>query len=549
MGIKVVSFLFVCLIPLRLLAWGSGHDQVNELAVEMLHGIIPAESAANIVKWSHTPDDFTPWEKLKHFQVPPDDLRLLKAHKLDSPHSAHCPKGQAVAFILLANAFRDNDVHRIAFWSACLLHALADEAACNHDPLIHYATYAFTSGYRLKTGAGVGLDFSAVAGTPEGKDLVRRLAAAEIWRPLPSDPDEALLAIMLSGLESNAYMTSRGSTIAASFALDATQEQLTAAKTALAELGVHGAARGRDVIRSAKESAQRGTIPNLTSQLEAEFGNRKAVQAAVRPLSDDSLYADLLKSQAPVNQSAIGVLVEPSITMNAACFSFGAKLITAAAARSMRLAGVPFRLVDVRDLAKKQALNPQETPVLFVCAGPFNVGRAAKDALAAYATAGGRFLWIGGEHGGLLGRLSENLIKADPATLPVSGQYGQDTPVSGTARFRFLAEFKEALGEQSYRFVHNPNTKAGWQVPRCRYLLGPAEGVAVLAEMHLPDGTSPVAGAWMGPDGKAKAIFIPEYLIAPYVLSDEDTIQDLSRPTLDKVGSRLLSASLALLRP
>ena len=68
MGTKAVSFLFVCLVPLRLLAWGSGHDQVNELAVEMLHGIIPAESAANIVKWSHTPDDFTPWEKLKHFQ-------------------------------------------------------------------------------------------------------------------------------------------------------------------------------------------------------------------------------------------------------------------------------------------------------------------------------------------------------------------------------------------------------------------------------------------------------------------------------------------------
>ena len=133
--------------------------------------------------------------------------------------------------------------------------------------------------------------------------------------------------------------------------------------------------------------------------------------------------------------------------------------------------------------------------------------------------------------------------------MPVSSQYGQDTPVAETARFRFVAEFKGALGEQLYRFVHNPNTKAGWQVPRCRYLLRPAEGVTVLAEMHLPDKTLPVAGAWLGPDGKAKAIFIPEYLIAPYVLSDEDTIPDLSRPTLDRVGSRMLAASLAMLRP
>jgi len=549
MGTKVVAFVFVCLVPLRLFAWGTGHDQVNELAVEMLHGIVPAESAANIVKWSHTPDDFTPWDKLRHFQVPPDDLAVLKAHRMDSPYSVHSPRGQAVAFILLINAFQANDGQRIAFWSACLLHALADEAACNHDPLIHYATYAFTSGYRLKTGAGVGLDFSDVARTPEGKELVRRLAAAETWRPLPSDPDEALLAIMLSGLDSNAYMTRRGSSIAASFAVGAAQEQLTAARTALAELGVHGAARGRDVIRAAKELAEHGKIPNLTAQLEAEFAKRKASQVAIRPLSDDSLYADLLKSQAPDDQAAIGVLVEPSVTMNQAYFSFGAKLITAAAARSMHLAGVPFRLVDVRSLEKESAVNPKVTPVLVVCAGPFHVGKAAKDALAAYATAGGRFLWIGGEHGGLLGKLSENLFKADLAVLPVSSQYGQDTPVAETARFRFLAEFKDALGEESYRFVHNPNTKAGWQVPRCRYVLGSGEGVTVLAEMHLPGKTLPVAGAWMGPDGKTQAIFIPEYLIAPYVLSDEDTIPDLSRPTLDKVGSRMLSASLTLLRP
>jgi hypothetical protein len=547
MRTRAVAFVFVCLVPLRLFAWGTGHDQVNELAVEMLHGIVPQESAANIVKWSHAPDDFTPWEQLKQFQVPPDDLAVLKAHKLDSPYSMHSPKGQAVAFILLISAFQANDAQRIAFWSACLLHALADEAACNHDPLLHYATYAFKGGYRLKTGAGVGLDFSDIARTAEGKQLVRRLAAAETGRPLPSDPDEALLAIMLSGLESNAYMTRRGSTIAASFAVSATQEQLLAAKTALAELGVHGAVRGCDVIRAAKQLAERGEIPKLTSQLEAEFAERKAARVAARPLSDDSLYADLLKTQAPDDQSAIGVLVEPSVTMNTAHFSFGAKLITASAARSMHLAGIPYRLVDVRSL-EKRALNPQETPGLVICAGPLNVGQPIKDALAAYAAAGGRFLWIGGEHRGMLGKLSENLVKADPAMLPVSNQYGQDTPVAESARFRFLAEFAEALGEQSYRFIHNPNTKAGWQVPRCNYLLRPAEDITVLAEMHLPDNTLPVAGAWMGPDGKAKAIFIPEYLIAPYVLSDEDTIPDLSRPTLDQVGTRILSASLAMLR-
>lgn len=83
---------------------------------------------------------------------------------------------------------------------------------------------------------------------------------------------------------------------------------------------------------------RRGTTPKLTSQLEAEFEKREAAQVAIRPLSDDSLYADLLKTQAPDDQPAVGVL-------------------------------------------------------------------------AAYSIAGGRFRWIGGEHGGLLGKPSENLSR------------------------------------------------------------------------------------------------------------------------------------------
>ena len=547
MHTRTVAFLLVCLVPAIVFGWGAGHDQVNELAVKMLHGILPAESATNVVRWSHAPDDFTRWEKLTQFQVPLEDLQLLKAHKLKTPYSSHTAKGQAVEFILLINAFKENAPQRIAFWSACLLHTLADEAACNHDPLIHYATYAYKSAYRLKMGPGVGLDFADVARTPEGKQLVHRLAAEVAECPLPSDPDEAVLEVMLSGVKSNAFMTRRGTAIAASFARNATAEQLATARTALAELGVHGAARGHDVIVAAKEFAQRGVTPELTPALEAEFQKRKAAYVAARPLSDDSLFADLLKTQASGDRPAVGVLVEPSVSMNEAHFSFGAKVISAGAARSMQLAGVPIRLIDVRCLENEGTLSPQATPVLFVCAGPLRLGRPAKDALAKYFNAGGRPLWIGGEHGGLLGELSASLVPMAPEVLPVATRYGQDTPVAHEARFHFLREFQEALGSQPYCFVHNPNTKAGWQVPRCRYQIKPAAEIIALAEMRLAGNAVPVVGAWMDLQGKAKAIFIPEYLLAPYVLSEEDGLQDLSRPALDRVGRHILSTSLRLL--
>ncbi len=57
---KSVSFAVACLVPTLVFAGGGGHDDVNQLAVEMLRGIVPAKSAANIVKWSHTAADFTP---------------------------------------------------------------------------------------------------------------------------------------------------------------------------------------------------------------------------------------------------------------------------------------------------------------------------------------------------------------------------------------------------------------------------------------------------------------------------------------------------------
>jgi hypothetical protein len=69
MRTKAVLFLLACFCPSLVFAWGPGHDDVNKLAVEMLAGAIPAESGANVVKWAHTPDDFTPWEELKQFRV------------------------------------------------------------------------------------------------------------------------------------------------------------------------------------------------------------------------------------------------------------------------------------------------------------------------------------------------------------------------------------------------------------------------------------------------------------------------------------------------
>ena len=159
-------------------AWGPGHADVNRIALDRLPADIKAllspDDRKAFVKESHAPDDFTPWaeyERKKGRAIAPADLATLATNDIETPYALHSAKGQAVNFILLHRALKDRDGSRIAFWGACLAHTLADEAACNHDPLVHYLTYAFKGGYGMKFGDAGMLDFGELCRTPEGNTL------------------------------------------------------------------------------------------------------------------------------------------------------------------------------------------------------------------------------------------------------------------------------------------------------------------------------------------------------------------------------------------
>ena len=117
-------------------------------------------------------------------------------------------------------------------------------------------------------------------------------------------------------------------------------------------------------------------------------------------------------------------------------------------------------------------------------------------------------------------------------------------------RVRFLGPMTKVLGEREYKFTHNPDTKAGWQKPGCFYALsGGARGIQPLARVSLGDSALDVAGAQMDVRGKAKFVFVPEYLVSPYLLTDVQSIRDPSRPELDEVGRGILKTALDMLAP
>jgi len=142
-----LALLVLAAIPCELFGWGGGHDHINKLALT----VMPAEiktflgegNAHKFVEWSHAPDDFTPWQELKRVTIHADELALLAQYGMKTPYSLHSHRGHAVNYILLVKAFQAQDPERAAFWMAALMHTVADELACNHDPLIHFMTYGF----------------------------------------------------------------------------------------------------------------------------------------------------------------------------------------------------------------------------------------------------------------------------------------------------------------------------------------------------------------------------------------------------------------------
>jgi len=551
-----LSILMLALVgsSMCLNAWGPGHYDVNRIALDRfpveIKALLSPENRKAFVKDAKVPDDFTPWseyEKKKGRVITPNDLAILSKYKIKTPYALHSAKGQAVNYVLLYRALKDRDGNRIAFWGACLAHTLADEVACNHDPLIHYLTYAFKGGYGMKFGKAGMLDFGELCRTTEGYDLALEALGPGSPKSLGKEPQEVLVEIMLHGLQANQFMTERSVLIATAFDPDASEGALADSRFAMAELGAYGVRKWLEAITTAWALINESKpVPVLTPELLADYKARHTKFVAARPLSADALYAPWLKLQTDPNIPAIGVVVEPSTTMNKGGLSFGGRFLASAILRELHKSKIPFRVIDAREPEIK--LDKRSTSVAILCSGKLQNDKLVQ-AINNYTDAGGKLLIIGGEHKGLLGPLSQALIKADPDTLPVTTEYGQNNlDHIDQQSVYFCGPLAKSTGEQAYPFIHNPDTKAGWQKPKCPYWFKSnfTSDIKPLARIEL-NGKSKVVAAVYRPAGKGRFAFLPEYLIAPYLLSDKPKFSNPARPQLDRISSTVLSTTLNLL--
>ena len=179
-------------------AWGSGHDTVGRCVLKKL----PPEWQAKFKpEWMN--------EYLRDTHYPDEgDLNRIRPEELDwlCKYSDLSVKrmleplhnGVPVYGVIerLVHAIRTGDDRLAFFYLALLSHAIADGAACNHDPIIHQLTYTWVpegtpEGRGLavlpKTDRDIPFDFAFTESDADTKAvLARRLDALTVPEP-PAD--------------------------------------------------------------------------------------------------------------------------------------------------------------------------------------------------------------------------------------------------------------------------------------------------------------------------------------------------------------------------
>ena len=147
--------LAVCAVP-ALFAWDVEHDEVAQLTGEFLPKEVKATFDFNdfaiLQANCHFPD-MTEWpcengkrrfhtlEELAA-RVGEDNARTFAGLGYTNSNWFHTPKGRAALMGMLARAFGKGDHASAAFCVSVLTHAVSDEGALNHPPLLGFFRYS-----------------------------------------------------------------------------------------------------------------------------------------------------------------------------------------------------------------------------------------------------------------------------------------------------------------------------------------------------------------------------------------------------------------------
>lgn len=566
----LLCFLFICMAtPAG--AWGPGHAYQVTLTLELLPPAITApwsvEQLKRVKSYASYPDSFEPFDPKI---VDPEGMALLAGFRdtLRAPknrYQLHSERGRVVAWLMLKRAFERGDTEQQCLWVGALTHSIGDMGAVNHGALVQCVTYEIaTTDFALytKTGAALSdmknlLDLAWLAARPEGMAGLREGVKSYQAPTVPVPAGEVMVELMMASVQGNGLMSQQEVAVARGALAWIDGDEATARKSlfpAMQAVGVWGAKTSAWAITQAYLHARAKTPVALTESVLARFEATQDAYCRAKPLSQEAIYTEGL---AGAGKRGVGILLEPSYWMQYGFLGIFAKYPSAAIMRGLREAQVPYMIQDVRVACEQGLADPQVMPVLIVVSGSYasrlGVDRTVWERkLADYVRQGGRLLWVGWEPPGNMAALG---LPPKPFTTveenklwPLSVEAMQQAPV------RFVGDWLRggdpliARGKAGLTPTVPLKTKAGWTHPVCRYGIAADAGVIPLAEVVAPTGTPiTVAGLFRDATQRPVMVFLPSYLVKPYLYSGVKVVCDVDAQ-LDPVGHRVLQSALKLLQ-
>ena len=528
--------------------WGGGHNTQAKMVVdglpEEIKDFLGEQNCKDIIGGPNAYCGFPDAPRMKEELLGKEALAEFKRMKLDAG-SLHSSYNAAVAFDLLCMAFAEKNPKHAAVWVGALTHTIGDNTA--HLALTAYVGAFGPFKFNPKMANGYG-DLSAIDQTGFGRNKVKELMGSYKPQMIADNPEDALFNLIVNSCEMQDYGDQKEARLAGTYNPLGEKETISEdSVAAMAELGAHGSQKILDAVVTAWEFAKRKKTVALNAELMKKGDVKIEEYCNAKPLASDTVYDGTLDSNP--SGSAVGVLLENSTVMGFARFGYTGCVYLAQTMRCFKEASVPYLPLDIRKVEKDGLPSPDKMPALVLSSGGYEW--QGRPFITKYIKDGGKVIWIGGRDKGLLGKLSASLKPADTKLLPVGMDY-EDSKHEGAAAVarvsvKFLDEFAKQLGSEPLKFVNNPNT-SGWTTPHCDLqIVSDDADIKMLAAVTDGKDTMNIAAALME-NGKARHVFLPMYLLLPYILTT-DKPKDFAKMTFDSLGKKVMLTSVKMLVP
>ena len=470
-----------------------------------------------------------------------------------SSQHLHRPEMLGHVFYMLTH-----DKEKALLWSVCISHALNDAASPHFVPSISFFINAQKvrelhnkNGQLISTMGLQPLSMTRANNSKEGRQIFEQFRMSYKYEPLAGDSQQIVQYLCTLPIYLRNASFKHGEYLRDNLQRNIFTENKSShnGNLALAKMAVMGIRATADVLNLAWDFVQ------SARDLDVDALDKLKLQAMVnkllkkRYLGQLPLYQGVLPVEA---QGKIGLLCEEFFEVRNSCTGYSSRLLAASIMGTLKMAGIPFRALSLKNTLQKQLPTVDEMPILIVPAIVLNYRyrwmnkRQLVNILEDYSDTGGKILWISSQKATFLGELSYKI------NIHHEKQDFEKTEMMSNSLFfpsvlKMIHGTEDDEGRMHVNLLEMPFDD--WPLQNKSQLqVSPQQDVIGEIISSQRQSGKIILGAYLKRSNgkKARHVCLSSAVMFPYMFSSE--LLDFEQPRLDKITAEILLKSLILLK-